>query len=299
MRLNLMRWLPWPGQFSWSAVRDFSFILVGAFIQALSLRLFLVPSQLVIGGVSGLSQVINYHTGWPIGLMIFIGNVPLFALGWKFLGGPRFALRTAFAVASISIFTDLLVLFLPSEGITTDLVLNVLYGAVMSGTGYGLVYRGYGTSGGSDILARILNHWRSVPISQSYLMVDSLVIFLAGLSFGWDKAMYALVLLYMSGVVAEVVVAGSNVTRTAMIVTNFPEAVSSKILHVLKRGVTMLSGTGAYTGAERSVLYCVVSRGEVNQLKTLVREADPNAFMVIGQAQEALGAGFLPLSSDK
>jgi uncharacterized membrane-anchored protein YitT (DUF2179 family) len=295
MRSFLAELIPHPFRFSWSAVRDFGFILVGTFVQALSLRLFLVPSQLVIGGVSGLSQVINYHTGWPIGLMIFIGNIPLFVLGWKFLGGRRFALRTAFAVALISLFTDLLVLFLPPEGITSDTVLNVLYGAVVSGTGYGLVYRGQGTSGGSDILARILNHWRSVPISQSYLMVDSMVIFLAGLSFGWEKAMYALVLLYTSGVVAEVVVVGSNVTRTAFIVTNSPDAVSLQILHVLKRGVTMLSGTGAYTGAERSVLYCVVSRGEVNQLKTLVRESDPEAFMVIGQAQEALGAGFLPL----
>jgi uncharacterized membrane-anchored protein YitT (DUF2179 family) len=297
MRSNLMRWFPGQVQFSWSAVRDFVFIFAGALVQALSLRLFLVPSQLVIGGVSGLSQVINYHTGWPIGMMIFLGNIPLFFLGWKYLGGPRFALRTAFAVVSISFLTDFLVLYLPPEGITNDLVLNVLYGAVVSGTGYGLVYRGYGTSGGSDILARILNHWRGVPISQSYLLVDSLVIFLAGLSFGWEKAMYALVLLYTSGIVAEVVVAGSNVTRTAMIVTNSPEAVSSKILHVLKRGVTMLTGTGAYTGEQRSVLYCVVSRGEVNQLKTLVREADPHAFMVIGQVQEALGAGFLPLAS--
>jgi uncharacterized membrane-anchored protein YitT (DUF2179 family) len=297
MRAILADLIPNPFRISWTTVRDFGFILAGTLIQALSLRLFLVPSQLVIGGVSGLSQVINYHTGWPIGLMIFIGNVPLFLLGWKFLGGRRFAFRTAFAVIFISIFTDLLVLFLPTEGITPDTVLNVLYGAVVSGTGYGLVYRGQGTSGGSDILARILNHWRSVPISQSYLMVDSLVIFLAGLSFGWEKAMYALVLLYTSGVVAEVVVVGSNVTRTAFIVTNSPEAVSLQILHVLKRGVTMLSGKGAYTGAERSVLYCVISRGEVNQLKTLVRETDPEAFMVIGQAQEALGAGFLPLKS--
>lgn len=295
MRSILAELIPHPFQLSWPAIRDFGFILAGTFVQALSLRLFLVPSQLVIGGVSGLSQVINYHTGWPIGLMIFIGNIPLFVLGWKFLGGRRFALRTAFAVVCISFFTDILVLFMPTEGITPDPVLNVLYGAVVSGTGYGLVYRGQGTSGGSDILARILNHWRSVPISQSYLMVDSLVIFLAGLSFGWENAMYALVLLYTSGVVAEVVVVGSNVTRTAFIVTNSPEAVSMQILHVLKRGVTMLSGTGAYTGAERSVLYCVVSRGEVNQLKTLVRESDPEAFMVIGQAQEALGAGFLPL----
>lgn len=282
-------------EFSWQAARDVASIAAGALLQALALRLFLVPANLASGGVSGLSQIVNHYTGWPIGLMVFLGNVPLFLLGWRFLGGPRFALRTALAIVLFSFFTDFLVLFLPAQGLTPDLVLNALFGGVISGVGFGLVYRGRGTSGGSDILARILNHWRGVPISQSYLMTDALIMFLAGLAFSWENALYALVMLYVSGLVAESVTEGSNVVRTALIITARPEEVAGKILHEMERGVTMLPARGAYTGAERTVLYCVVSRTEVVRIKALVREADPRAFMVIGQAHEALGEGFRPL----
>lgn len=288
-------WSAFLTRWSLEDVKDFSFIAAGALFQALAMRLFLVPANLVSGGVSGLSQVINYYTGFPIGLMVFLGNVPLFLLGWRHLGGMRFAIRTAFAVIAFSLFTDLSVYFLPANGLTSDLVLNTLYGGVVSGIGYGLVYRGRGTSGGSDILARILNHWRGISISQSYLITDSLVILLAGLSFSWENALYALVILYISGVAAEAITEGANVVRTALIVTSNPEAVTRVILHDMERGVTELHGRGAYTGEPRTVLYCVVSRSEIPQIKALVREADPHAFMVIGQAHEALGEGFLPL----
>ncbi|RPI29699.1 MAG: YitT family protein [Chloroflexota bacterium] len=280
---------------SWPLARDYFFIALGALLQAIAMRLFLVPAHLVNGGISGLAQIINYYTGFPIGLMVFLGNLPLFWMGWRFLGGKRFALRTAFAVVIFALATDLLVYFLPEKGLTTDLVLNTLYGGLVSGVGFGLVYRGRGTSGGSDILARILNHWRGVSISQSYLLTDALIMFLAGLSFSWENALYALVMLYVSGIVAEAAMGGSDVVRTALIVTARPREVSEQILIGLERGVTMLTGRGAYTGAERIVLYCVVSRSEVNPLKALVHEADPKAFMVIGHAQEALGEGFRPL----
>jgi uncharacterized membrane-anchored protein YitT (DUF2179 family) len=281
-------------RFSWLALRDVLFITAGALLQALAIRLFLVPALLVNGGVSGLSQIINYHTGFPIGLMILLGNVPLFLLGWRYLGGARFAMRTALAVILIAFFTDFLVLlpFLPTAGLTTDMVLNTLYGGVVSGIGFGLVYRGRGTSGGSDILALILNHWRGVSLSQSYLLTDALIMFLAGLSFSWENALYALVMLYVSGIAAEAISQGSNVVRTALIITAEPQKVADQILTVLRRGVTVLPGRGAYTGLERAVLYCVVSRSEVAQIKGLVRETDPQAFMVIGDAHEAIGEGF-------
>jgi uncharacterized membrane-anchored protein YitT (DUF2179 family) len=282
-------------RFSWAGLGEYVLIFAGAFLQALAIRLFLVPAHLVSGGVSGLSQIINYYTGWPIGLMIFLGNLPLFLLGWRYLGGPRFALRTAFAVLVVSFFTDALARYLPAEGITSDIVLNTLYGAVVSGIGYGLVYRGRGTSGGTDILARILNHWRGIGLSQSYLMTDAAVILLAGLTFGWENGLYALIVLYASGIAAEAITEGSNVARTAMIITSQPAAVSKRILEELERGVTILSGRGAYSGVEREVLYVVVSRAEVVQIKALVREEDPQAFMVIGQAYEALGEGFRSL----
>ena len=283
--------------FSWSAVRDYSLILVGALIQAIGLRLFLIPAHLASGGVSGIAQLLNHLTGWKIGLMIFLGNLPLFALGWRFLGGRRFLLRTALAVLSYAFFVDFLSLFLPPSGITDDILLNALYGAVVSGIGFGVVYRGQGTSGGSDILARILNRWRGVPISQSYLFVDTAVILAAGFVFGWKEALYALIALYVSGIAAETIAEGSGVVRTAVIVTAQPDAVAAEILQTLNRGVTLLSGKGAYTGAERTLLYCVVTRVEVTRLKAIVHEIDPGAFLVIGQAHEALGEGFRPLDS--
>jgi uncharacterized membrane-anchored protein YitT (DUF2179 family) len=131
---------------SWSPIHDYILILTGALVQAVGLRLFMVPAQLASGGISGISQLINHFTGWPIGLMVFIGNIPLFLLGWRMLGGQRFAMRTLVAVLAYSFFTEavLWLPFFPKDGITNDLVLNSLYGAVVSGVGYGLVYRDRG-----------------------------------------------------------------------------------------------------------------------------------------------------------
>jgi uncharacterized membrane-anchored protein YitT (DUF2179 family) len=280
----------------WPSIRDFSLTTLGALLQALALRLFLIPADLVSGGVSGIAQIINYYTGWPIGVMVFLGNIPLFAIGWRFLGGRRFAMRTAYAVVAYSILVELLprLPFFPPNGLTDDLVINALYGAVIAGVGYGLVYRGNGTSGGSDILARILTHYRSIPMTQSYLWVDSAVILAAGFVFGWKEALYAIVVLYVSGLVVDTTMEGGGTVRSAMIITSQPEIVSEKILVDMERGVTVLEGTGAYTGEGRPVLYCVVSRSEIQQLKSIVHEADPKAFMVIGVAHEVLGEGFQP-----
>lgn len=291
----------------WPTIRDYFLIILAALLQALSLRLFFVPANLATGGVSGISQLINHITGWPIGLLILIGNVPLFGLGWRFLGGYRFALRTAVAIFMYSMFTEL-ILATPLFGangagtalikdLQGDIFLNSLYGAIVSGIGYGLVYRARGTSGGSDILARILNRYRGVPVTQSYLIVDTAVILGAGFVFGWKAALYAMIALYVSGLVADTTLEGGGTIRTAMIVTSEVDAISKRVLEELERGVTVLEGTGAYTGAERPVLYCVVTRAEVATLKAIVHEADPRAFMVIGVAHEALGEGFRPLKS--
>jgi len=287
----------------WINSRDYLLIVFASLIQAVSLRVFFVPANLASGGVSGIAQLINHFTGWPIGLMVLIGNIPLFILGWRFLGGRRFAMRTALAIVAYSFFTDLL-LKIPAfnyysniliSDLKGDIFLNSLYGAIISGIGYGLVYRARGTSGGSDILARILNYWRGVSMTQSYLMVDTAVILAAGFIFGWKEALYAMITLYVSGLVSETVLEGGGTVRTAMIITAQPEQVSSRVIEELQRGVTYLEGRGAYTGNSRPVLYCVVSRAEVAALKTIVHEIDPDAFMVIGVAHEALGEGFRPL----
>lgn len=284
-------------------IRDYALILISSLIQAVSLRLFFIPADLASGGVSGISQLINHFTNWPIGLMVLIGNVPLFLLGWRFLGGFKFAMRTAVAILTYSLLTDLLLqipIFIEYsqiliDDLSGDIFLNSLYGAIVSGIGYGLVYRARGTSGGSDILARILSNWRGIPTTQSYLIVDTAVILSAGFVFGWKEALYAMIALYVSGLVAETVLEGGGTVRTAMIVTAKPDEVSIRVIDELQRGVTYLEGRGGYTGNSRPVLYCVVNRAEVSFLKTIVNETDPEAFMVIGVAHEALGEGFKPL----
>ncbi len=276
----------------WEEYTDFLIIFGGVFLQALGMRLFLIPAHLASGGVAGFAQIINYFTKFPIGVMVIIGNTPLFILGWRYLGGFRFALRTIFAVIVFSLLVDGLAWILPSNGLTSDLTLNALYGGVICGIGYGLVYRGKGTSGGSDILGRILNHWRGISISQSYLLTDAGIMLLAGLSFSWENALYAIISLYISGLAAEATLEGSNVVRTVMIITGKPEQIRLRILNDLERGVTIMPAVGGYSGTVTSVLYCVLSRSEISQIKAIVREIDPNAFMVIGQAHEALGEGF-------
>jgi uncharacterized membrane-anchored protein YitT (DUF2179 family) len=271
-------------------------LILGALVQALALRMFLIPGLLVSGGISGAAQLINHVTGFPVGIMTLLGNLPLFLLGWHYLGKMRFAIRTAIAVIVFSLLVDFLLLFIPLQGVTNDLVLDTLYGGLMLGFGLGLVYRGQGTSGGSDILSRLLNRRFNMSISQTYLIGDGLVVLASGFIFGWERALYGLIVIYISGIAAEMVSEGSTVLRTALIVTNYPDEICQKVLTILERGVTILPGTGAYTGLSRSVLYIVVTRSEVNQLKALVTEADPQAFMVIGSAHEALGEGFQPFS---
>ncbi|MCX6054100.1 MAG: YitT family protein [Chloroflexi bacterium] len=290
--LQRIRLLASPGTLSWKTAQAYGLILLGALVQAFAMRLFLVPGELVSGGISGAAQILNHFIPFPLGVMIFLGNIPLFFLGWKFLGGSRFAFRTALAITGFSIFTDLLVFFIPVGGVTQDNVLNALFGGVLLGVGCGLVYRGQGTSGGSDILGRILNHRFGISISQAYLITDTVVVLAGGFAFSWEKALYGMVVIYVSGLAAEMVSEGSSIFRTVIIITEKSPAVAQAIMEILERGVTILAGTGGYTSADRPVLYCVITRSEVNQLKELVKDIDPKAFMVIGVAHEALGEGF-------
>jgi uncharacterized membrane-anchored protein YitT (DUF2179 family) len=276
---------------------DFLFILAGALMQAIALNMFLVPANLIAGGITGISQVINHYTGFPIGTMILIGNIPLFIIGWRYLGGFNFAIRTAWSVLAYSILTDVTSLFLPQH-FTEDILLNALFGGVISGIGFGLVYRGRGTSGGSDIIARILNHYRGISISMSYLMTDTIVMMSGGFIFGWEKALYALVNLFVSGEAANGITTGSNIVRTVFIISDKPTEIAQSIMDQLNRGVTYVDVTGAYTGNQKTSLYTVVSRAEVERVKYIVQTVDKKAFVVVGQAQEVFGEGFLPLHDE-
>jgi uncharacterized membrane-anchored protein YitT (DUF2179 family) len=220
-------------------IRDYALILVGVILQALSMVLFYIPGKLAAGGVSGIAQLIGNFTGWPVGTVYIVLNVPLLALGWRYLGGRRFLTRTIFAVLGYSIMMDVLTIVLPKNGLTSDSILNALYGGVIGGIGVGLVLRGQGTTGGTDILVRLLNIWRGIPYSQTYIATDVLVVFTAGLSFGWELALYAVVALYVGGLAAEFAAEGVRTTRTVLIITTNPRPVAQRVIDELQRGVTL------------------------------------------------------------
>ena len=278
--------------FSKRSRQDYLYIVLGAIIQSLALHFFLIPSLLVSGGVSGAAQVINYFTGWPIGVMIFLGNLPLFIIGWRYLGGKNFAVRTVIAIIGVALFTDGLALLVPQECITEDLFLNSIYGGVIYGLGLGFVYRGKGTSGGSDIVGMILFQELGLSLTQAYMITDAVIVLAGGLAFSWEHALYGMIVIYICGLSAELASEGIGVLRTLIIITDHPKKVADNIINVLERGVTILPATGAYSGEAHHILMCVVTRSQVNQVKALVFQDDKKAFMVVGQAHEALGEGF-------
>ncbi|KAA3656145.1 MAG: YitT family protein [Chloroflexi bacterium] len=276
-------------------LRDYGMILVGTAVMALSLHLFYIPNQMATGGLTGYAQLINKYTGWPIGTMVLIANLPLFLIGWRYLGGRRFLTRSIFGSFVFSLILDSLGQFMPSVGLTNDFMLNALYGGVSMGFGTGLVLRAKATTGGTDILARFLNWRYGVPLSRSYLYTDAFVVFLAGIVFSWEHALYAILALYVTGRATELVATGANVEKAAIIITSLPEQVAQHIFTHLNRGVTAWQGRGMYTGRERPILFVAVSQAETIQLKTIINEIDPDAFVVFGQANEVLGEGFRPL----
>ena len=275
--------------------KDYLLIVLGTAVMAVSLHLFYVPNQLATGGLTGYAQLVNRFTGWPIGTLVLVGNLPLFVIGWRHLGGRRFLARTIFGSVMFSVILDTMPLWLPPGGLTNDFMLNALYGGLSMGVGTGLVLRAKATTGGTDILARFLNRRYGTPLSRSYLYTDGLIVFLAAFIFSWEHALYAILALYITGRAAEVTASGANVERVALIITALPEQVAQHILTELSRGVTNWQGKGMYTGRDRPILLCVISQSEVVQFKTIIDESDPDAFVIIGLASEVLGEGFRPL----
>jgi uncharacterized membrane-anchored protein YitT (DUF2179 family) len=298
--MNMKQWLRARvfTQTNLEIVRDYGLVLVGTAVMVLAMHFFFIPSQLAVGGLSGTAQIINSFTGWPIGTMVFLFNIPLFVVGWRHLGGKRFLARTIFASIIFSVLLDGLNVLIPTNGITDDLLLNAIYGGILGGIGGGLVFRARATTGGTDILARYLDKKFGIPISQGYLYTDSLVVLVAALAFSWEHALYAIIGLYVWSAVAEVAMTGLNVDRVATIITDQPEAVAKQIIGQMERGVTAWQGQGMYTGRPRQMLLCATSRSEISMLKALVYEIDPAAFVIISQAHEVLGEGFRKLTDD-
>jgi uncharacterized membrane-anchored protein YitT (DUF2179 family) len=269
---------------------------LGAFISAVAVIVFEAPFQIAPGGISGIAVILNSLFGTPLGLVVLLGNIPIQILAFRMLGGWRSLAATLFATVLYSLLLDILTPYFPPSGISRDVFLNAVFGGIIGGIGAGLVYRAGGTLGGTSTLGRILQQKYGIPLSSSTLYTDTLVIAAAGLFFGWELALYALITLFIGAAVADYALEGPSVIRTCVIITDEPKLVASTILHQMHRGVTGWEGKGMFTDQPHTILYVTVSRAQVNELRRLVRNADPAAFMVIGQGHSAYGQGFKELA---
>ncbi|MHB1418211.1 MAG: YitT family protein [Bacillota bacterium] len=274
---------------------DYLGIVAGSVIVALGLLLFLIPNKVAAGGVSGLATVLFYLWGWPVGITMLALNIPLFIASIRQLGLP-YGIRTLFGTVALSAVIFLLEQRV--EPLTQNPLLASIYGGIFVGIGLGLVFRSRGTTGGTDLAAQLFHGRLRVSVGQTLLGIDALVIGMAGIVFGMDRALYALIALFVTSRVVDIVQEGLSYAKAAIVITNCAEEISHLVSERLDRGATILEGRGAYTGQKREVLLVVVSRAEVSKLKSLVYELDPRAFVIVTEVHEALGEGFKNIDRD-
>lgn len=270
-------------------LREYFGVLFGVVITAFGLSWFLIPSRIAAGGVSGLSTVAYHLFNFPVGLTMLALNIPLFIAGIRILG-TVYGAKTFVGTVTLSLLVDLFQRW--AVPLTSDPLLSAVYGGVITGVGLGITFRFGGSTGGTDMAAQLIARFFPTSVGRALLFVDGFVIALAAFAFGPELALYALLAVFVTTKAIDVVQEGQSYAKAALIITDHTEEVGQMILTKLERGATALFGKGMYTGAEREVLYVIVSRSEIQGLRELVKEIDPNAFVVISDVHEVLGEGF-------
>ncbi len=286
------------------SLKDYLWIILGSVITAAAINIFLVPYKIAPGGVTGIATVVYYLSGeWmPVGATMLILNVPLFIFGMKYIG-RRFTVRTLFSTVFLSVVIDLSEPFtrlfnaqFAMEKLTAspDYLLYSVFGGFFMGLGLGLVFRSGATTGGTDLAARIMHHFiPGLTMGKTLLLIDSAVIIFAAVAFkSFLLALYAILSLYISSKVIDVILEGLNFAKAAFIISDHPDEIAQSIMKELDRGVTALNGTGMYTGNDKKVLYCIIQLRQLPMLKALVKKIDPAAFIILSDVAEVLGEGF-------
>ncbi len=264
------------------------YIASGLLLAALGYRIFLIPNDIAPGGFTGIGQLVNALAGWPVGAVVLALNVPLFAAGLRSMGW-RFALGSLMATFALSALLD----WLPTPYASDDLVLSTIFGGILSGAGFGLILRGGASTGGTDMLAKMIHERiRVVKVGMVMFAVDFLVVFASMFVFDVKRAMYAAIALFISTWVLDRVIDGLNTAKAYFVISRNSVEISRRVQTELERGVTALKGRGEYSGTDMDVLLCVVYRFEAPQLKRIVAECDPSAFVIATDVHEALGEGF-------
>ena len=268
-------------------------ILIGSFLGAAAYPLFLTPNSIAPGGVTGVATILNHLFLWPVGTVSLLLNVPLFIIGYRAMG-RIFVFRSLVATVVFSLLIDVL----PFSPMTQDPLLATLYGGVLLGAGLGLIMRGGATTGGTDMVARMVHRRLSYISTGAFLFaIDFLVVAAAGVLIGTSEALYALISIFLSAKVMDAVIIGFSGNKACYIISDKWERITERIIHEMDRGVTQLVSRGGYTGTERLTLLCVISRSEIIALKRILSEEDEKAFIIIVDAHETIGDGFAGFSA--
>lgn len=269
--------------------KEIIMITLGVALAASGLKMFLVPNKIAAGGLSGIATILYYLFKFPIGIVFIILNIPLFALGIRYMG-KVFALKTLYATILYSVLADLITY----EAVKGDMFLAAVYGGILVGFGIGIVVKYDATTGGTDMAAKILNHrFKHISISVFVFLVDFIVIFVSGVIFAPESALYAIASLYITAKIMEMLIEGFQKAKAFFIITDKHKEIGDIILHKLERGATLLYGKGMYTGEPRNLLLCIVERqAEMEVIKKEVRKLDEKAFVITADIKEVLGEGF-------
>jgi len=284
---------------------SYSLIVIGSVILAAGFVFFISPYKIVPGGVYGIAIVIHYLTrgllawapsGFPIGLMGLILNIPLTIIGIRILG-PRFGVKTVVGFVLTSVFMDVITYFFGEAPLVAgDALLSSIFGGVLVGLGLGLIFKSKATSGGSDIVAMIIAKYTKMPLGQLMIYVDSVIVLIGLVVFAdWKIPLYSWIVIYVTGKTIDIVLQGMSVDKTLFIVSDKYEQIRDRIINDLNRGGTYIPGKGMYNGSEKTIIFTVVNRREMALLQEFIHDIDPKAFLTVLEANEILGEGFKSL----
>lgn len=272
-------------------------ITLGCLISTCSINLFLVPHQLLSGGISGIAIIFYYLVGLPIGVQILAMNLPLLYLAYK-LFGKKYALDILFGIVIFSLLVDI-TSFLNHFNAVDDVMLAAIYGGVFTGIGYGIVFRSNSSTGGMDIVAAIVKTKYGFSVGFINFAVNCGLMVVASLLFGLKLAMFTLISMFISSNLTDKVVAGLNNKKTVVIISGKSEEIAEEIIKEVGRGVTYLKGQGAFTLQDKDIIFVVVNLTQIAKIKLIVDGIDKYAFMIVQDANEVLGRGFTLPSSKK
>lgn len=273
---------------------EYSLLFLGSLIIAVSFNVFYAPNQVAAGGVSGISIIVEHLLGIQPAFTQWGLNIPIFIAGIWLLG-KQYGVKTFIG----SILLPLLILLTTGlPALKDNLLLASIYGGILLGVGVGLVFRGRASTGGTDLVAQMIHKFTGLSLGACLALIDGLVIISAGVVFSLEKALYALIGLYVTSKTINIVQVGFGYSKSAFIISSKNEDIKEAILKELDRGVTKLQAVGGFTGSERVILMTVVSQTEVSKLKDLVKRKDPDAFVILSDTNEVLGQGFKVIKND-